>query len=73
MGAPNEIDDLAARIAALPDDAQQALARRVLRRFGSLSPADDRQLQAEMLTERLAVLAWEKANGTSPGQYRAAG
>ncbi len=72
MDGANELDELAARIGRLPDDAQQALAWRVLKRFGYSTPeevaAADAALQAEMLAERLAILAWEKAeaNETCP-------
>jgi len=73
----NELDDLAARIEKLPDDAQWALAWQVLKRFGYKTPEEEEEasaaLQAEALAERLAIFAWEKANGVGPGDYRAAG
>ena len=77
MDPVNEIDELAARIERLPADAQQALAWRVLRRFGYETPEEAAARQAawevELRTDREALFAWEKANGKWPGDYRAAG
>jgi hypothetical protein len=72
-----EVNELAARIAALPDDAQQALAWRVLKQFGYETPEEAAARQAawevELRADREALFAWEKANGKWPGDYRAAG
>ena len=77
MDATKELDELAARIERLPDHAQQALAWRVLRRFGYETPEEAAaargELEARMRAEIDALLAWEKANGMRPGEYRAAG
>ncbi len=70
----NEIDELAARIARLPADVQQALAWRVLRRFGYETPeeaaAARAEWEAQARAELDALLAWEKANGLRSGEYR---
>jgi len=74
----DELAELAARIEQLPEDARYALAWRVLKGLGYETPeeaaAASAALQAEALAERLALFAWEKANGLLPGwEYRAAG
>lgn len=72
-----ELDDLAARIARLPDDAQQALAWQILRRFGYETPEEAAAARAvfetQMRADIDALLAWEKANGLRPGEYREVG
>jgi hypothetical protein len=73
----DELAELAARIEQLPDDAQQALAWQVLKRFGYETPEEEAARHAEwvaqMQAEREALFAWEKVNGLWPGGYRAAG
>jgi hypothetical protein len=74
----DELAELVARIEKLPDDARYALAWRVLKGLGYQTPEEQAAAQAkwnaEALAERLAILAWEKANGVQPGDYyRAAG
>ena len=73
MDVSKELDELTARIARLPDDAQWELATRVFRRFGCLSQQEIQELQAAMAAEAQALLEWERANGKQPGDYRAAG
>jgi hypothetical protein len=73
----DEQAELRARIEALPDDAQWSLAWQILKRFGYETPEEQAAAQArwnaEARAEIDAVLAWEKANGVRPGEYRAAG
>jgi hypothetical protein len=73
----DEVNELAARIEQLPDDAQWTLAWQVLKRFGYETPEEQAARQAkweaEARAEIDAILAWEKANGVRPGDYRAAG
>lgn len=73
----DEQAELRARIEALPDDAQRALAWQILKRFGYETPEEQAAAQARWnaaaRAEIDAVLAWEKANGVRPGEYRAAG
>ncbi|HYH63194.1 MAG TPA: hypothetical protein VD866_00705 [Urbifossiella sp.] len=73
----DEVNELAARIVKLPDDAQYALAWRVLKGLGYQTPEEQAARQAkweaEARAEIDAILAWEGANGVRPGGYRAAG
>jgi hypothetical protein len=77
MDVTAEVSELAARIAALPDDVQQALAWQVLKRFGYETPEEAAARRAEWeiqaRADREALFAWEKIHGKWPGDYRAAG
>lgn len=77
MDVTAEVTELAARIAALPDDTQLDLAWQVLKRFGYESPEEAAARQAaweaEARADREALFAWEKIHGRWPGDYRAAG
>ncbi len=73
MDVTNEVNELAARIDRLPDDAQWELAARVLRRFG-WCPSTNPALAAAMHAEIQALLARETINGKAPtAEYRAVG
>lgn len=71
----DELNELDARVARLPDDAQWELAWRILRRFGHPTPDDIRAQQEAMRADIEALAAWEKEHGKMfpTGAYRAAG
>lgn len=74
----DEVNELMARIEQLPDDAQYALAWRVLKGLGYETPEEAAARHAAWEVQARAdidaILAWEKANCVRPGEYyRAAG